>query len=180
MPIAVIVHWFGPYKGLKALRAEVKAEWKGRWRTLYMALSRGNKPQYVGLTERPCDRIFDETHFKLKHRDNKMFYIGYIATQGSTGPRNGGHPPDLKLAEHALISFLQPRLNTNKKKKPKDCVSIFSCFYDEDYKTPTNPLQKFPTILAYNSFSDEWFSETKPKPHPRKRTWLNAKRHQAP
>lgn len=164
MAIAVIVHWFGPYKDLDALRDEVKVNWKGKWRTLYMALSSGNKYQYVGLSTKPRGRINDEQHHNLKHRDNKTFYIGNIVTQGRTGPQSGGQPPDLRLAEHALISFLQPALNTKKKSEPTDCISIFSCFYDEDYELHTKPpLSKFPRVLAYNSESEEWFRVTKPK-----------------
>ena len=127
-------------------------------RTLYMALARGNKYQYIGRTKTPPNRI-NSNHKKLNHEDNEKFYIGQIVTQGITGPRNGGQPPDLKLAENTLIRALKPELNTkNKSTDPYDIVSIFSCFYHpEKYKLATKPLPKFPTVLAYNPYLGEWF-----------------------
>ena len=157
MPIAVIVEWYGPYIGFKALRSVVLSEWK-RERTLYMALARGNKYQYIGRTKTPPNRI-NSNHKKLNHEDNEKFYIGQIVTQGITGPRNGGQPPDLKLAENTLIRALKPELNTkNKSTDPYDIVSIFSCFYHpEKYELATKSLPKFPTVLAYNPYLGEWF-----------------------
>ena len=164
MPIAVVVDWYGPYTGLDALRDVIHSEWEGVPRALYMALARWNTYQYIGLTTDPPNRIH-EGHEHLNHNDNDRFYVGEIVTQGITGPRNGGQPPDLRLAEHALISFLQPALNRNKKyTEPEDFVSIFSCFYRPrnsagDYEPATNPLPKFPTVLAYNPYSQHWFWE---------------------
>ena len=144
MPIAVIVEWYGPFIGFGALRCAVRSEWK-KERTLYMALARGNKYQYIGRTKTPPDRI-NSNHKKLNHKDNEKFYIGQIVTQSITGPRNGGQPPDLKLAENTLIRALKPELNTrNKFTDPCDIVSIFSCFYDpKNYERATNPLPEIP------------------------------------
>ena len=157
MPIAVIVEWYGPYDSLEDLKNAVKDEWEGKWRTLYMALADWNKYQYVGLTEYPLNRF--NSHIYLNREDNKTFYIGHIVTQGITGPRNGGQPPDLKLAERALIRFLQPVLNTDKKDKdPEDFISIFSYFYDpENDDFASNPLPKFPKVLAYNPDLPQWW-----------------------
>ena len=166
MPVAVVVDWYGPYTGHDALRDVVQAEWLGVPRVLYMALARWNKYQYVGLTTNPGNRIH-EGHDQLNHEDNERFYIGEIVTQGITGPRNGGQPPDLRLAEHALIRFLKPTLNRNKKfSDPKDCVSIFSCYYRPrnragDYEPAVNSLPKLPTVLAYNPYTQKWFRETR-------------------
>ena len=162
MLVAVIVDWYGPYTGLDALREVVQSDWQRVPRVLYMALARGNKYQYVGLTEKPLRRI-RRRHPKLKHKDNERFYVGQIVTQGITGPRNGRQPPDLSLAEHALISFLQPTLNKDKKNtEPGDCVSIFSCFYHpKNYDRATNPLPKFPKVLAYNPYRQQWFTEAR-------------------
>ena len=159
MPIAVIVEWYGPFIGFDALRCAVRSEWK-KERTLYMALARGNKYQYIGRTKTPPDRI-NSNHKKLNHKDNEKFYIGQIVTQGITGPRNGGQPPDLKLAENTLIRALKPELNTrNKFTDPCDIVSIFSCFYDpKNYERATNPLPKFPKVLAYNPDTQQWLTE---------------------
>ena len=161
MPIAVIVEWYGPYDSFDKLKEAVKKEWK-KERTLYMALARGNKYQYIGRTNTPPDRI-NSNHKKLNHKDNEKFYIGQIVTQGITGPRNGGQPPDLKLAENTLIRALKPDLNIkNKYTDPYDIVSIFSCFYDPDSEKDeavTNPLPKFPKMLAYNPYTEEWFTE---------------------
>ena len=159
MPIAVIVKWYGPYIGFKALRSVVLSEWK-KERALYMALARGNKYQYIGRTKTPPNRI-NSNHKKLNHEGNEKFYIGEIVTQGITGPRNGGQPPDLKLAENTLIRALKPELNTkNISTDPYDIVTIFSCFYDpEKDELTTNPLPKFPKVLAYNPDTQQWFTE---------------------
>ena len=158
MTVAVIVHWYGPYGSLYDLKKVVRKEWQYERRTLYMALASWNKYQYVGLTENPLGRIHD-SHNRLNLKDNKTFYVGHIVTQGITGPRNSSQPPDLNLAEHALIRYLQPELNIHKKDKdPKEQVSIFSCFYDpKDYDKAINPLPKFPKVLAYDSELEQWF-----------------------
>ena len=165
MPVAVIVDWYGPYTGLEGLREVVQAERQGVPRVLYMALARWNKCQNVGLTTSPRNRIH-EGHDQLNHKDNERFYIGQIVTQRITSPRHGGQPPDLRLAEHALISFLQPALNKYKKStEPLDCILIFSCFYHPkskagDYEPDANPLPKFPILLAHNTYSQQrWFWE---------------------
>ena len=159
MPIAVIVKWYGPYIGFNALRSVVLSEWE-KERTLYMALARGNKYQYIGRTKTPPNRI-NSNHKKLNHEGNEKFYIGEIVTQGITGPRNGGQPPDLKLAENTLIRALKPEFNTkNISTDPYDIVTIFSCFYDpEKDELATNPLPKFPKVLAYNPDTQQWFTE---------------------
>ena len=155
MPVAVIVDWYGPYDSLDALKNVVKDEWKGEGRTLYMALAGWNKYQYVGLSENPPGRIHN-SHPKLKDKDNKTFYVGHIVTQGITGPRDGKRP-DLKLVEKALISFLQPTLNKqNKGNEPEDYVSIFSCFHHPENYESTEPLPKFPTVLAYHYDLQKW------------------------
>ena len=150
MPVAVIVDWYGPYSSLDEIEKVVREEWWDEPRTLYMALSKGNIYQYVGLTKDPPSRI-NKSHHKLNHKDNKTFYVGHIVTQGITDPRKSKHRPDLRLAECALIYFLKPALNKHyKHKPPEDWVSIFSCFYDPKKYKPTKPLPKFPIVLAYN------------------------------
>lgn len=157
MPIAVIVDWYGPYNSLDKIENVVKNEWWEEPRTLYMALSKGNIYQYVGLTENAPSRI-NRSHPKLNHKDNKTFYVGHIVTQGITGPRNSKHRTDLRLAERALICFLEPVLNERNTSEPKDHVSIFSCFYaPKDHDTATNPLPKFPRVLAYDPYTLQWF-----------------------
>ena len=154
MPIAVIVDWFGPYNSLKDLKYAAR-EWPIKTRVLYMALGSHNTYRYIGMTDAPGHRF--DNHPKLKDEDNRTFYAGAIVTQGISGPRGGGRPPDLKLAERTLISFLQPKLNKQHKKTvPDDCISIFSCFYDSINETSTNPLPKFPSLVAYNPHSEEW------------------------
>ena len=75
-----------------------------------------------------------------------------------SGPRRRLHAPDLRLAEHALIRYLKPGLNTKFiGTEPDDCVSVFSRFYDpDDFVTPTYPLPRFPGLVAYNWWSIEW------------------------
>ena len=158
MPIAVVVQWYGPYHSLETIDADTTQYWADTTRVLYMALESGNKYQYIGLTTRPDARI-GRQHSKLAHRDNKRYFVGEIVTQGLSGRRTHSTPPDLSLAEHALIRYLQPRLNINKKStNPDDVVSIFSCFYSSaDYETPISPLTKFPKLLAFNPDTEEWF-----------------------
>lgn len=158
MPIAVIVEWYGPYHSLDEISAETSLHWADTKRALYMALRSHNGYQYIGLTTRPDARIGPQ-HPQLRHRDNQRYYVGQIVTQGRSGRRTQKTPPDLRLAEHALIRHLKPRLNVQKKSTdPDDFVSIFSCFYShEDYETPISPLPKFPKLLAFNPVTVEWF-----------------------
>ena len=157
MPIAVIVEWFGPYKTLEALTGDVRLDWQSTKRALYMALGRGNRYRYIGLSTRSQSRIGPH-HRKLNCRGNRSFFVGEIITQGISGRRRQKTPSDLSLAEHALIRYLQPSLNERRKyKDPNDYVSIFSCFYShKDYETPTDPLPKFPELLAFNPSSRRW------------------------
>ncbi len=158
MPVAVIVDWFGPYKGLKAFRQAVRGNWRNDARALYMALGSYNIVRYIGLSESPVTRICNQ-HANLEEGDNSTFYIGEIVTQGISGPRRRKRPPDLRLAERTLIRYFQPELNTDfTETDPEDCVSIFSRFYDpDDLETPRYPLPKFPSLVAYNWWSREWF-----------------------
>lgn len=158
MPIAVIVDWYGPYRTLQRLENAVVDDWHEVSRALYMAYGRGNICRYIGLSTAPVTRITG-AHPKLADLDNTKFFVGEIVTQGISGPRNGVRPPDLSLAEHALISFLQPALNTNlRDREPGDLISIFSCFYNPRDETAINPLPKFPALLAFNPYSEQrWF-----------------------
>ena len=157
MPIAVIVDWYGPYKSLDAIAKDAKLNWSDTKRALYMALGSSNKYRYVGLTTRPHIRI-GKHHDKLNRRKNRKFFVGEIVTQGISGRRKKKTPPDLRLAEHALIRYLKPKLNERKKfTNPDDCVSIFSCFYSHrDYETVVNPLPTFPKLLAFNPITGRW------------------------
>ena len=159
MPVAVIVDWYGPYAGLRHFRQMVRENWSDDRRTLYMALGRYNKIRYIGLTETSFARICNR-HSKLEHEDNRTFYVGEIVTQGISGPRRRKHAPDLRLAEHALIRYFQPELNTNFiDTEPDDCVSVFSRFYDpNDLETPRYPLPRFPAFVGFSWWSQDWFS----------------------
>ena len=158
MPIAVIVDWYGPYKSYRAFQREA-GDWPRGTRTLYMALGRYNTYRYIGLTRSPNLRFVNHNHKKMEHRRNKTFYIGEITTQGIVGRRGGRkRAPDLRYAEWALIRFLQPELNDQQRDTdPDDCVSIYSRFFDrKDYETPINPLPKFPRLLGYDSWAEDW------------------------
>ena len=76
------------------------------------------------------------------------FHIGRIVTQGISGRRNTKQRPDLKLAEHALVRYFQPELDTNLVHTDlEDSISIFSCFFDPadpGLETVWRPLPKFP------------------------------------
>ena len=155
MPIAVIVDWYGPYTSKAALRDEMRC-WASGTRSLYMGIKRGNIVNYIGLTNRPESRM--NNHEKLAHPDNVKFFCGEIVTRGIGGRRATKCKTDLKLAEHALIAYLKPAQNaTLSKRNLDDCVVLYSRFFDGvDGETPRNPLPKFPRVIAYNSWSDEW------------------------
>ena len=158
MPMAVIVDWYGPYKRYSALQREAGKNWPKGTRTLYMALGRHNTYRYIGLTRSPNQRFI--RHEKMEHDGNRSFYLGEIATRGIAGRRRGRkRAPDLSYAEWALIRFLQPRLNERLMDvDPDDCVSVFSRFFDRrDYETPINPLPKFPRLLGYDSWTEDWY-----------------------
>ena len=152
MPIAVIVDWYGPYHGIKEFKNEVTdREWEGS-RILYMALGRHGEYRYIGMTISPKERFRRDLHRPMFKKKNKTFYAGAIETQ-HVHTRRGKKPPDLRFAEHALIYFLKPRLNTqNKFTPPADCVSVFSRFFDLD-EEPKDPPPLFPPFVAYDSYS---------------------------
>ena len=155
MPEAVIVDWYGPYFSKEELRQEAKDFDDGTC-VLYMALKARNIVNYIGLTERPQSRF--NNHEKLVHPDNKTFYVGEIITRGTGGRRRFKHRADHKLAEHALISYFDPNLNSSlNKKELADCCVIYSRFFDtEDAELPTAVLPKFPRMIAYNSWKQDW------------------------
>ena len=157
MPVAVIVDWYGPYNSFDAFRSAAR-EWVKNARILYMALGTYNKVRYVGLTEKPRHRFYN--HPKLRDPGNTAFFAGEIVTQGISGPRSAKRAPDLNLAEHALISYLEPEMNERRTAGiPADCVSVFSRFFDpNDGETPVSPLPKFPLVIAYNCWSGEFLS----------------------
>jgi hypothetical protein len=156
MPIAVIIDWYGPYTSLESFRAVVKKDWTSVSKCIYMTYGRGNIANYVGLTSRPAGRFAN--HPNVESPDNIRYFIGEIITQGIFGRRSKKTKPDLDLAEHALICSLMPKFNVNRRyQNLTDCISIFSRFFDgSDYEKPINPLPKFPKLIAYNSWSEQW------------------------
>ena len=152
MPVAVIVDWYGPYIGLDDFKDAMKG-WSKKERTLYMALGSYNTVRYIGMTENPRSR--PNNHPKLEEPDNKRFYTGRIVTQGISGRRSRKHAPDLTIAEHALIYCLEPELNDKLVNTlPDDCVSVYSRFFKVEAENEVHaPLPKFPSLIAFNSWS---------------------------
>ena len=154
MPVAVIVNWYGPYGSFGEFKEAMKT-WSEKERTLYMALGSYNTFRYVGMTESPNTRPYG--HPKLKDKANSSFYTGNIVTQGISGPRSRFHSPDLAISEHVLIYGLKPELNDKMKyAAPRDCVSVYSQFFRTDNEDiPHRPLIKFPTLIAFDSWTGE-------------------------
>ena len=154
MPVAVIVDWYGPYKSFDEFKEAMKG-WSTKERTLYMALGKHNTVRYIGMTQNPQSR--PNNHPQLREQNNKSFYTGNIVTQGISGRRSRKYAPDLAIAEHILIRSMQPELNTNLVYTvPNDCVSVFSRFFTADNEEePHNPLPKFPSLIAFNSWTQD-------------------------
>lgn len=155
MPKAIIVDWYGPFESPKDFRKEMRL-WQSGCRALYMGLGRGNVINYIGLTTEPATRFYN--HAKLRSLENLRFYCGEVVSQAVAGRRTSTCPPDLKIAEHALIAFFQPKLNARlTESDPDDCVVVYSRFFDpRDGETPRARLRKFPPVIAYNSWAEEW------------------------
>lgn len=153
MPIAIIVDWYGPYQGIDNFRKVIKDEWIGVTKCLYMALGKHNRIRYVGLTKSPGTRF--QNHPNMENEENVRFYIGQIVSQGVAGRRGKKTRPDLDIAEHVLISQLDPVLNVKRKNGGfADCVSIYSRFFDSKTSEPKPKLAKFPEMIGYNSWND--------------------------
>ena len=154
MPVAVIVDWYGPYNSFDDFKEAMKG-WSTRERTLYMALGEYNKIRYIGMTQNPQSR--PNNHPQLQEQNNKTFYTGNIVTQGISGRRSSRRAPDLKIAEHILIQSMKPELNAQLVNTvPSDCVSVYSRFFTTDNEEePHNPLPKFPSLIAYNSWTQD-------------------------
>ena len=157
MPEAVIVDWYGTYFSKDELRDAAK-EWDDGTCCLYMGVQSHNRIGYVGLTEKPRSRFDD--HEKLANPANVRFYLGEISTRGASGRRTRRHRTDHSAAEHALIVYLQPPLNKYlTKSNLKDCCVVFSRFFSKtDYETPIDVLPKFPRVLAYDSYREEFYA----------------------
>lgn len=155
MPEAIIVDWYGPYHSKDELKREATEFDQGTC-CLYMSVQSHNRIGYIGLTERPNSRF--NNHEKLAHPDNKRFYIGEIVTRGKSGRRTKQHRTDHAAAEHALIAYLQPPLNRNLAKRDlEDCCVVFSRFFcAKNWEDPVDVLPKFPRLLAYDSYREEF------------------------
>ena len=149
MPVAVIVHWYGPYSDFDYFKEAMK-RWSEKERILYMALGPYNRVRYIGMTQNAGFRLND--HPKLEEPGNKTFYTGRIATQGISGRRSTKHAPDLMIAEHTLIYYLRPELNTKLiNTPPNDSVSVYSRFFKAETENEEHdPLPKFPSHLAFD------------------------------
>lgn len=153
MAIAVVVDWYGPYTSMQALRGDMRC-WSRGVRALYMGVKKGNIVNYIGLTSSPATRM--NNHAKLGHKDNVKFFCGEIVSQGKGGRRRTKCKTDLKLAEHALIAWLQPDQNSALKTRDlDDCIVLYSRFFDDDDEV-INPLPRFPKVIAYNSWNEGW------------------------
>ena len=94
----------------------------------------------------------------MTFRDKQeTFYTGNIVTQGISGRRSKKRAPDLAIAEHILIRRIEPELNTQLVYTlPDDRVSVFSRFFKTDNEEEAhNPLPKFPSLIAFNSWTQE-------------------------
>lgn len=163
MPIAVIIDWYGPYNSYDEFKED--ASWFGKnSKLIYMALSSHNKYEYIGLTTNPKSRF--RNHHKIdpsleSERQIKSFYLGEITTKGLPGRKRGKVPSDLDAAEAILIKHLQPQRNSRGVKSlPKDCCVLYSRFFRgetvEEWAVNYDPLKKFPKLLAYDSWRDEF------------------------
>jgi hypothetical protein len=160
MPIAVIVDWYGPYQKYESF-TEAASDWGPDSKVLYMGVKRkapgGNlrSVDYIGLSTNPSIRF--QNHHKLKEAKLDEYYAGEISSAGIPGRRSKKTAPDLDFAEGALISMLQPSLNDRRKIAPKNCIVVYSRFFDPDgeYEPQITPVW-FPSVIAYHSWSGEW------------------------
>jgi hypothetical protein len=157
MAEAIIIDWYGPYNSKDDLRHEAK-DFNDGTAILYMALKNRNIVNYIGMTTKPHSRF--DNHEKLANAAHKHFYIGEITTRGAGGRRSTKHRSDHRMAEQALIAYLQPALNSNLREKDlEDCCVVYSRFFSVlNGEEPINVLPKFPRVIAYNSWSEEWDS----------------------
>lgn len=161
MPVASILDFYGPYNTYDRLVMEARQ--MVTTRCIYMGVGRpvdSLKVLYVGLSMRPNTR-FNKYH-ALTDPSIEQFYIGEITTSGLPGRRRKKVPTDLDATEHALIAYLKPKLNTRRKKTlPEDCVSVFSRFFGKNnWEKPKPTPYFFPSIIAFNTYSDEWHPES--------------------
>lgn len=131
-------------------------------RCLYMGVGESGgekKVLYIGLSTRIDTRFYG--HHVLTTPRIGRYYIGEITTSGIPGRRRKKVPLDLDATEHALISYIKPELNMRRKETlPEDCVSVFSRFFGRNnWEKPKNTPTFFPSIIAYNTYSDEWIPE---------------------
>ena len=160
MAFGIIVDWYGPYYDLTSFRKNARDYAKGD-KVLYMAIAPQNVVEYVGISISAATR-FGYHHVLTDYEDDfKSYYIGNIESQGISGKKKEQHPPDLKLAEHMLINVLYPKHNKDHKDmRPKNCGVLYSRFFSDDesrdYETIESPMERFPSFIGYNSYSDTY------------------------
>lgn len=156
MAIAVVVDWWGPYKGTADLQKRGGPEWlaDAGVKALYLALGAHNVCHYVGRT--------GNIKIRLRHHDklasSARLFVGKVSSPGIPGPKQMKVPADLDLAEKVLVFVLQPQDNSNlKQQPPKECGIVFSRLFDPDsHDQPVFAIPaKFPVLVAYDPATDE-------------------------
>ena len=160
MPLAMIVDWVGPFTDYNEFK-QVAANYDGL-DVVYLALGSHNICNYVGITKASATRF--QAHEKMADESNRRYWIGEITSQRLAGRKSGRHSTDLGEVEKFLIHILQPKLNRHFKNwEPDDCFSVFSRFfsrrsyYEDDWETVEGP-KKFPKLIGWNSWSEEYTS----------------------
>lgn len=136
MAIAVVVDWWGPYKGTADLQKRGGPEWlaDAGVKALYLALGAHNVCHYVGRTE--------NIKIRLRHHDklasSARLFVGKVSSPGIPGPKQMRVPADLDMAEKVLVFVLQPQDNSNlKQQPPKECGIVFFSPFRPGLTRPT-------------------------------------------
>jgi len=150
--IAVVIDWFGPYKGIQEANKVAQNDFEGG---LYLFIGRKkhqkSRPKllYVGKSNDLSFRVNPNHHILPFISGYPLIWLGEIASYGIPGKVK----VDLiHQAEWAMIYFLQPLLNEKKAANPPNYpITVFNRWWKKDYETPRKqrPHLAWPDVIDF-------------------------------
>jgi len=153
--LVTVLDWYGPYNYEEALKAARENFSDGVYLCTGKIKSAQGKPkiQYVGIAGKELKTRVGDNHHKLKMvtRERQLWFgeIGSLVPPGKKAKKTNA---SLDFAEWALVYFLQPPLNSKKKKNPpKRPVTVLNRWWRKDFDTPwiKRPHSDWPDLIDY-------------------------------
>ncbi len=155
--LMIAVNWYGPYRDLDEARAAARQDYGDG---LYMCI--GKRPyqrkvsmQYIGIGSNVHTRM-KEGHHKLREvTQERVIWLGEIATAEPSGKRMKATKTTLDFAEWLHARFMQLPLNEKKTKDlPSRSVTVLNRWFKTDYATlyKRRPHPDWPDLIDYPDY----------------------------